>query len=139
MTTPPPIRDTVIDNNGLPTLPWTLFFNSTFQGDSGTEWLPNIVNLTGGATLTGRYYQISQYLTYNTITITPDSSTSSTSGSTYIDNFPLQMAGDGFCISVAGTSGGSIGVCDSSSNRIYTPTWSSVGVPVTILCICEAR
>lgn len=138
-TNPAPITQPVLDQGGLPTLPWTLFFNQSYEGDAGTEWTPTFQNLTGGATITGRYYQLSQYITYFTVTVDPDTSTSATAGTTYIDNFPLGINGDGFCISVAGVAGGAIGVCDASTNRIYVPSWSGVSVPLTILGICEAR
>ena len=138
---PAPITQPVLDDSGVPTLPWTLFFNQNFEGDAGTSWTPTFVNLTesGAATKTGRFYRISQYLVYFTVTISPSTNTSATATSTYIDNFPLGINSDGFCVSVANTSGGGLGVVDASTNRIYVPSWSSVTVPVTILGICEAR
>lgn len=136
---PAPITNPVVDQGGLPTLPWTLFFNQSFEGDSGNVWEPNFVGLTGTTSeIIGRYYQISQYLSYFTINITPDGNTSGVAGTTYIDNFPLTFANDGFNTIISGTAGGSIGVNQRSSNRIYSPAWTNVSSPLTIIGMVEA-
>jgi hypothetical protein len=138
---PAPINQQVSDENGLPTLPWTLFFNQTFQGDAGDAFAPSFVSLTevGTATYNARFYRISQYLIYFRIDVIPSTSTSAVAGTTYIDNFPLDITGDGFCTIVSGNSGGAIGMVRASDNRIYVPSWSTVADKVTILGICEAR
>lgn len=139
-TNPAPITESVIDETGRPTLPWTLFFNQAFEGDAGTDWTPNIVGLTGSTTsVEGRYYRLSQYLVFFRITITPSGNTSSTAGSTYVDNFPLSFSFDGFNTVVSGSTGGSIGMNRASDNRILFPSWSNVSVPLIILGIGEAR
>ena len=138
-TQAPPIQQKIIDENGLPTLPWTLFFNNTFKGDAGTNWTPTIVNLTGTTTsITGRFYRLSQYITYFKIVITPNGNTTSTAGATYIDNFPLRFSGDSFNTVVSGAGGGSIGINRQSDNRIYIPVWTDISVPLTIIGIGEA-
>lgn len=142
--TAPPIAHPVVDQTGVSTPQWVLFFNSIFTGDTGTEWTPTFQNLTqtgGDATITGKYYKISQNLVYFRIDIKPETSTSSVAGTTYCDNFPLMMRGDGFNVSVAPASGtgGAIGVCTASSGRIFTPPWTNINVPVIILGMVEAQ
>jgi hypothetical protein len=138
-TNPAPITNPVVDESGLPTLPWTLFFNQNFEGDPGALWEPNFVNLTGStSSVTGIFYRLSQYLTYFSINITPDGNTSATSGTTYIDNFPLAFNNDGFNTIVSGTTGGSIGMNARANNRIYVPGWTNVNQPLVILGMVEA-
>lgn len=140
---PPPLYDPVIEENGIASGTWTLFFNSIFTGDTGTDWTPEFVNLgsTGTPTITGRYYRISRNLVYFRIVVTPATDTSSVAGLTYVQNFPLQMRGDGACFSLAPSSGtgGSIGVAAASSGRIFTPVWTSVTVPVIVVGMVEAQ
>jgi len=138
---PAPITQPVLDATGVPTLPWTLFFNQNFSGDAGTNWTPTFVDLTkvGEPTVAGRFYRLSQYLVYFTITVTPATSTTATAGTTYIDNFPLTVNGDGFCTIVSGNLGGAIGQISAENNRIYVPSWNVVTVPLTILGFMEAR
>lgn len=138
-TNPAPITQPVIDDNGLPTLPWTLFFNQTFEGDGGVEWEPTITGLTGSTTsITGRYYRVSQYLVFFRIIITPSGNTSSTAGTTAIDNFPLNFTFDGFNTVVSGSAGGGIGMNRASDNLVLLPPWTNVSVPLTILGFGEA-
>ncbi len=137
---PPPIYNPVVDENGGATIPWILFFNSLFEGDGGEVWSPSFVNLTatGTPTITGTYYRIGQALTYFTINITPGTNTSASAGTTYVDNFPLRFSGNGFCAAVSGLLGGSLGMVDQASNRIYVPAWTSVTVPLTVVGFAEA-
>lgn len=139
-TNPAPITNPVIDDNGLPTLPWTLFFNQNYEGDAGTEWEPNFVSLTGNTdNIVGRFYQLSQYITYFRITIIPNGNTSATAGTTYVDNFPLQFTFDSFNTVVSGSGGGAVGMNRASDNRILVPGWTNISVPLIILGIGEAR
>lgn len=147
---PAPITQPVLDykidpqtgrltGNGLPTLPWTLFFNQNFEGDSGTEWSPTFTGLTGStSSVTGRFYRLSQYLVYFTINITPDGNTSATSGTTYVDNFPLTFNNDGFNTVVSGSAGGAIGMNRRSDNRIYVPAWPNISTPLVVMGLVEA-
>jgi hypothetical protein len=140
-TSQPPIIEPVIEQDGKARLPWILFFNQTYQGDLGTAWTPNFVDLTevgGDATITGRYYQITKGLAFFRIDIDPATNTSAVAGTTYVDNLPLQVNANGVCASVSGTSGGALGVVRSSDGRIYVPAWTTVTDVVTILGIVEA-
>jgi hypothetical protein len=138
---PPPINDPIVDEEGIMSLAWILYMNQTFNGDTGTEWTPAFTNLTtvGVPTITGRYYKISQSLVYFRATIVPGTSTTSTAGTTYINNFPLTMRGDGACNAVSGGAGATPGHCDSTTNRIYVPAWTAVTVPLSITGTVEAR
>lgn len=137
---PPPIKNPMIDNTGAPTMPWALFFNQMFFGDAGEPWDPEFTGLTetGAAQVAGRYYKFSNYLVLFRAVITPATDTSAVQGSTYIHNFPLQMAADApsYAITPPVTL---MGACAASSNRIYVPTWTSVTVPITITGLVEAR
>lgn len=137
---PPPTYEVLQDENGKAKTPWLLFFNQMYAGDAGTSWTPTFQNLTtsGTPTITGRYYRLSDYLTYFNITITPGTNTSSTAGSTYCDNFPLSVLNNGACVAVGGAVGVGTGIIQANTGRIYTPTWSTVSVPVSILGIAEA-
>jgi hypothetical protein len=140
---PPPIYQPIItDETGVAALPWVLFFNNIFTGDTGTNWTPQFTNLTvvGAApTITGRYYKLSQALSFFRVKIVPGTNTSSTAGTTYINNFPLTMSADGVSFAVSGLLGGGTGMCDQASNLIYPPGWSAVTVPLTILGLVEAQ
>ena len=140
---PPPLYEPVVDQDGIANGSWTLFFNSIFTGDNGTDWTPSFVNLgsTGTPTITGRYYQISGNLVYFRIVVTPATNTTSTAGTTYVENFPLNIRGDGACFSLNPSSGvgGTIGVVAAASGRIFTPSWTAVTVPVIVVGIVEAQ
>lgn len=139
---PPPNEDKVLTDQGFPRISWALFFENMYEGDGGTEFTPTFQNLgsTGTPTLTGRYYRLGGLnLIFFRVTITPDTNTSSTAGTTYIDNFPVSFVNDGVCFSVSGNLGGSLGHIVAINNRIYTPAWTNVTTPVTIIGIGEAR
>lgn len=140
-TEPPPIRENLTEENGAITMPWILYFNQTFNGDGGTPWTPTFESLTevgGSATITGRYYQISKYLTYFNILVDPVTNTSATAGTTYVDNFPLTSFSNGICGTVSNKLGGGLGMVEASSNRIYVPGWTTLTTPVNIIGIVEA-
>jgi len=135
---PPPIGDNIANqtSDGLKTtLPWILFFNQLFAGDTGTAWTPAFTSLTvvTPPTITGRYYKIGRRLCFFRITLSPPANTSSVAGTTYINNFPLTFSNDGICFAVSGNLGSQSGQVVSGLNRIYTPAWISVTVPLTIL------
>lgn len=138
---PPPINQPLADGDtGLPTLPWVLFYNSIFTGDAGTDWIPTFTSLTitGAPTITGRYYQLTRQIAFFRLKIVPATDTTSTAGTTYINNFPLKMSADGINFAVSGLVGSSSGMCDAATNRIYTPAWSAVTVPLTVIGMVEA-
>lgn len=123
------------------TLPWILFFNQLFVGDTGTSWTPTFQNLTevGTATYDAVYYKISGNLTYFRVTITPSTSISGTGGTTYIDNFPLDITADGAVSTVSGGLGTLDGMAVAANDRIYPATFTTVTVPLTICGTVEAR
>lgn len=136
----PPTYEVLTDDNGKARIPWLLFFDQIYRGDTGTAWTPTFTNLTtvGTPTIAGRYYRLSDALIYFRITITPATNTSSTAGTTYC-NFPLTMKGDGVNFAVAGLTSTTPGMCDRATNRVYVPAWSVVTVPVSIIGIVEAN
>lgn len=137
----PPLYDKIIGEDQKANLNWTIFFQNLSDGDFGTDWTPTFVNLgtSGSPIYSGRYYQISKSLVFFRATISPNGgNTTSTAGSTYIDNFPLPFGGDGIVFAVSGNLGDGPGHIVASSNRIYVPAWSAVSIPLTIIGICEA-
>lgn len=136
----PPIYNPIADkDSGVITVPWAVFFNGLFEGTS-ESWEPTFVNLTenGAATKTGRYMQINQGLVYWDAQIAPGTDVSATAGTTYIDNFPLTLTRDSFCIAVSGGQGALPGHAVASNNRIFIPALSSVTVPITIIGVAFA-
>lgn len=131
----------MIDRGGNATLPWILFFNNIWNGDTGQDWTPTFISMgsTGTPTYTGRIYRIGQRLAYFTITVTPATDTTSTAGTTYCDNFPMTLSANGTCLAASGVVGSSGGMCLASSNRIYVPGWTAITIPVTIAGLVEAR
>lgn len=132
----PPISDIVIDSNGMARLSWVVFFNSLFEGDGGTTFTPTFSGLTstGTPTISGIYYRLNQRFCVFFVTITPATDTTSVAATTYISNFPLTFAVDSVCF--AGTGSGAvqaIGGIRASDNRIYTPAWSAVTTPLTVV------
>ena len=137
----PPLYERIVDAKGIATSAWTLFFQALSNGDSGTAWTPSFVSLasTGTPSFSGRYYTLTKDIAFFRAVVTPATNTSSTAGTTYIDNFPLNMAADGFVLGVAGDAGlgTGLGVAASGSGRIYTPTWTNAAVPVTLIGMVE--
>lgn len=141
-TNQPPIIEPVVGQDAKANLPWILFFNQMYQGDLGTAWTPNFVNLTevgGDATIEGRYYQITKGLAFFRIDVTPVTNTSAVAGTTYVDNLPLTVNKNGVCASVSGNLGGALGIVRESDGRIYVPTWTTVAAKVTVLGLVEAN
>lgn len=140
---PPPIIQPIAEGRSeMADFRWILFFNQMFEGDAGTDWTPTFVSLgsTGTPTITGRYYRIGQNLVYFRIKIVPATNTTSTSATTYCDNFPLNFVADGVCL--AGTGSGAvqaIGGVRAADKRIYPPAWSAATETITIVGFGEAR
>lgn len=138
---PPTQQPIILDQSGMTATQWIIFFNSMFNGDLGDAWTPTLVNLTiVGSTpqITGRIYSLSQALKLFTVRIIPGTNTSAVAGTTYINNFPITMLGDGINFAVSGNLGTNAGMCDKATNRIYVPGWTTVTVPLTIMGIVEA-
>lgn len=137
---PPPIYENLADElTGKATLPYILFFNHLASGDTGQTWIPSFNGLTavGTPTISGTYYQFGS-LVYYRIDIIPGTSTTSVSGTTYCNNFPLIFRGFGVCAAVTNAPSAALGMVDSNTNRIYTPVWSALTSKVTVVGIAEA-
>ncbi len=131
---PPPTYELLVDKDtGKVTLPWLLFFDQVFTGDLGTPWTPTITGLTisGTPVITGTYYDIGA-LAFFSILITPATSTTSVSGTTYCNNFPLTISSDSSNTAVTNAPSAALGMNDSSTNRIYFPSWTAITSPITI-------
>lgn len=138
----PPIYNRVgEETDGKATLPWILFFNQIFTGDTGTVFSPIFSNLAIVGTspvYTGKYFKLGQFSIFE-ITVTPGTSTSSTAATTFVNNYPLRMQADGICFAVTAGQGTNSGHCDASTNTIYVPGWTNVTTPLTILGIVRAN
>lgn len=136
---PPPIYEILADENGKAKIPWIQFFNQNYTGDKGTTWTPTFTSLgsTGTPTITGRYMKLVSGLCYFIVKIVPATDTSSVGGTTFINNFPLNITNDGGINAVSGGTGG-VGQAVGGTTNIYTPTWTNVTVPVTITGLIEA-
>lgn len=131
---PPPTYELLIDKDtGKITLPWLLFMDQVFTGDQGTPWNPTVTGLTisGTPVITGTYYQVGSVVFFS-ILIVPATSTTSVSGTTYCNNFPLTISKDSSCTAVTNAPSAALGMCDSTTNRIYFPSWSAITSQVTV-------
>lgn len=137
----PPIKWKMLSDNDELELPWITFFDQVYNGDAGDAWTPTFQSLgsTGTPTITGRYYRISQYILYFNILVTPATDTTSTAGTTYVDNLPVTAYNNGICMTISNNLGGAIGMVNATNNRIYTPAWTSVTTPINIIGLVEAR
>lgn len=137
---PPPIYESLAEGNGKPRLPWILFFNEIFSGDTGTAFTPAFTGLTtvGTPSIIGRYYRNGQFIDW-WVKIVASTSTSATAGTTFIASLPFTMTTDAPCFVVTGTTGAAVGVCQASSNRIYVPSWTTVSALLTLSGRVEAK
>lgn len=139
---PAPIKDNLTTEDGDISFTWVTFFNQLYNGDTGTAWTPSFTNLTvvGAApTITGSVYRIGQSLAYFSIKIVPGTNTSSVAGTTYVNNFPVSVKTPGPCFVLSGNLGGSIGMIENSSSRIYTPVWATVATTLWVVGMCEIQ
>lgn len=139
----PPNTEPLVDDDKNVTLPWQAYFESTSEGDPGNSWTPTFQGLTSAGsppTFSGNYYYLSQKLAYFSIVITPGSggSTSAVAGTTYCDNFPLNLAVDSVAATIGGT-GAAVGAIASGTKQIYTATWTSATGNITITGIVELQ
>lgn len=131
---PPPSYDLIADPvTGKATRSYQEFFDDVYRGDQGQSWTPTFVGLTtvGTPTITGTFYQFGA-LCYFRVIIIPGTSTSSTYGTTYINNFPLTLTASTGVYAATGSPTIAIGSTDAGTNRIYTPSWSVITIPITL-------
>jgi hypothetical protein len=136
---PAPIYESVVEKDGKAKLPWILFFNSLFKGDTGTDWSPVFTSLTisGTPTITGKHFRLGSFR-YFWIRIVPATSTTAVAGTTYAA-LPFDVISDGICFAVSGLLGSNSGMVDASTNRCYVPAWTAVTVPLTVVGFVEAN
>lgn len=135
----PPKTEPLIDDDKFATLNWTAFFEQVADGDYGTTWTPTFTGLTevgGAATITGAYYRLSKKFCVFKIVITPVTNTSAVLGTTYCNNFPLQIVGANSATTVSGFTAATSG---ADSTGIYVATYSAITTPVTITGLLEVR
>jgi hypothetical protein len=133
----PPQSEPVVDENQILTLNWLSSLSGLYSGDTGTIWIPAFTGLTevGTATKTGVIYRLSDKLAAFRITITPATNTSAVAGTTYCNNFPLNITSQGFCVTISDYTAAITGV--TTNKRIYTSTWSLITSPITLVGILE--
>jgi hypothetical protein len=136
----PPKTEPIVDNEKFPTLDWLAYFEGQAAGDFGTTWTPVFTGLTevGVATKTGTFYRLSNKLAYFRIVITPTTSTTAVAGTTYCDNFPLQITAASFSTTCSGSTAAVAGIT-SADKRIYTAAWTALVNPITITGFLEVR
>jgi len=129
-----PLQDPIVDvdqsgkTDGRVKKSWFIYFNTLADGDQGTDWTPVATNLTGTNTLVGKYFRNAGFID---LWITVDTSTTSgsTLGSTYFE-LPFDVTVASAC-DVVYASTVVQGIIDPSTNRLFSPTWSTSNV-VTI-------
>lgn len=137
---PTPAYDVISDPvTGKASRSYLEFFDDLARGDQGQTWTPTFTGLTavGTPTITGTFYQVGR-LAYFRVDIVPGTSTSSTLGTTYINNFPLVIAGNAVCNAVTGAPSAALGMVDATNQRIYMPTWAGITTKVTAVGWVEA-
>lgn len=126
-----PIAENVVDDSKKARPAWVEFFAELNRGDIGTTWSPVITGLTstGTPTISGVYYQNAGFTDW-VVKIVPATDTSATQGVTFI-TLPFSVTADQPCFIVTGTTA-AIGAVNAAAKQAYTPTWTSITVPVTI-------
>lgn len=134
----PPRTEPVTDSDNNATVNWLAFFDSLADGDTGTVWTPTFTGLTevGTATKTGKYWRLSKQIAYARIVVTPSTSTTAVLGTTYCDNFPLNITSAGVVATLSDYTANVSGAT-SSPKRIYTSAWAALATPVTIIALLE--
>lgn len=113
-------------------------YNAILNSTSGT-WTPTFTNLTvvngtGGATYSGRYYRLGATVFYTiSIVCTGTATTASTAGSTYCD-LPIAASYNDCCNIANNTTNVTVGtgVLDATNDRCYPATWTATGNTITI-------
>lgn len=114
------------------------------QTRSGT-WTPSFVNLTvvlggGAVAYSGQWTANGNVVDWSVLVdVSGGATTESAFGTTFITNFPFQIAGiDGICTAINAGSGANYGdgQCASGSDNIFTPTWAATSSDVIITGRC---
>lgn len=136
----PPKTEPLVEENDFTTLNWLAFFEGLADGDTGTTWTPTFTGLTetGTATKTGKYWRLTKNLAFFRITITPSTDTSAVAGTTYCDNFPLNITTGGIVATVSGFTAAVSGAT-SSDKRIYTSSWTTITTPINVVGFLEVQ
>ena len=134
----PPKTEPLIDDDKFTTLNWLSFFDGLANGDTGTTWTPTFIGLTetGTATKTGVYYRLTNKLAYFRIVITPATDTTAVLGTTYCNNFPLNITAQGMVNTISSFTAATSGAT-SADKRIYTAAWAAITTPITITGMLE--
>ncbi len=127
-----PLTAKVVRQDGLLSQEWAGYFTSR-EGRNLKPWAPELVNLGGGDAVVSGYWTLSERLFSFSIRITPDSNTSSVSGSTYFD-IPFSSLADGAALAFNTSSKSLLGAAfiERDSSRVYLPTWTTVSAPIAI-------
>lgn len=133
----PPKTETMVDEDSFPTLNWLSFFEGLSTGDTGAVWTPTFTGLTevGTATKTGVYYRLTNKLAFFRIVITPATNTTAVAGTTYCNNFPLNITAQGLVATISDYTAAVSGA--TTAKRIYTAAWAAVATPITLIGLLE--
>jgi hypothetical protein len=133
-----PVYDAMVEEDLKPRVTWVRFFEDLALGQAGELFTPVFTGLTevGTATKAGTYWVINGQFSYFEVLIVPATDTSSVAGTTYFD-FPLDILGQGAIVACSTPGLAAFGTAETN-NRIYTPTWTNLTVPVTISGLVRA-
>lgn len=102
-------------------------------------WVPaftglNIVNGTGGVTISGGYLIIGKMIKFRvTIAVTGTATTASIASTTFINNLPFQALQNDALQAVSGTvTQGGVGLVAQGGTNAYTPSWNAYNGTFTI-------
>jgi hypothetical protein len=94
-------------------------------------WTPTWTNLTvtGAPIYTGTWMRNGRLVAWNVVINPNGGTTASTTGSTYINNFPFMAAGDSTGTFMQNQLSSVGGICQVqySTTKIFTPTWAANG------------
>jgi len=142
---PAPIQSQLFGMNGLG-LVWGKWFTSIEKmlGQRNSQvisFTPTFTSLTevGTATITGNYYRFNTMVFFD-VKIVPGTNTSSTAGTTYINNLPFLSAVDGqgqtdnISTNISIGSGPVLKSTGTLNGKVrhYTPTWATVTDSISI-------
>lgn len=109
---------------------------------SSHNWTPTFTGLTtvGSVSYTGRIVRLGPLCLFTAeITTSGGGTSASTSGVTYIDNFPYVPRNNAACSvsDITALAAIGAGVVNSSNGRIFSPTWGATSSTITLSGIVE--